>query len=144
MFPDPLMDTGALRAAIESLIARAQYSGHSFDWGFALTGAAIDETREHGHLEIVTPGERMPLTRDLLRRTDNRLLVWSGVWEMQLYVPVECERAAGSTPLPAVDFRLRTTSEVGAHIMMGQFPWFIARDWPWAILAAGRIEGWPP
>lgn len=138
------MDTGALRAAVDSLIARSRYLGDPYDWGFAITGAAADEDGRHGRLEIVTPGERLPLTQALLRDTEGRLLVWSGVWEVNLFVPLECERAARDTPLPFVDFRLSTKSRSGTHITMGQLPWAIARDWPWAVLTIGRIEGWPP
>lgn len=143
MWPEPIMDSGALRAAVQSLTARSAYYGQPYDSGFAITGAARDDDGRYGQLEIVTPGERMPLTSALVERTYGRSLLWAGVWEVSLFVPTECERGGADTPLPAVDYKLETSSRVGSHVIWGQLPWHIAREYPWAVLTVGPIQGWP-
>lgn len=137
------MGDGVLRDALNDLLRRSAEAGEMLSWGFVITGRPYETGEGYGLLEVVTPAEKVALTPSLVHRTTDRLLLWSGVARVEMYVPDCADGAGPDVALPAIDLRI-TLEQRGKRVTgIMQLPWDLACDYPVAVLTAGHLKGWP-
>lgn len=136
------MSDRGYRQAIASLLHQSDPK-LELTWGFVLSATELYEDSGYGHVDVVTPHERVALVREMIDTTRGRLLMLAGHTTMYLDLPDDVCDVPPLAALPAVDVNFLIDNEHGSTSVHARLPWETLKVFPIAVLTQGPLDGWP-
>lgn len=112
-------------------------------WGFTLAATELYGDSGYGHVDVITPRERVALCREMIESTQGRRLMLAGHTLVHLYLPDMVCDVGPLEALPAVDIHLRLETSLGETSVHAQLLWESLKDFPIPILTCRPPRGWP-
>lgn len=113
-------------------------------WGFSICAREFWGDSGMGHLDAITPNERVGFSRAMLEAAATEELFWQGTAAQCTLSLPHCVREMGLWHmLPSVDVALSATIDGRPFSVVAQVPWEIAIHTPVVILCRRPVPSWP-